>query len=105
MKELYSQVNRRTYYISMLTIIVLMVWGLILSTSELKGITIGYGIHFTCVAIISVCLLIYPKYETYVFRKIIIMMGFAYFYTLFLYPDTWTTYILICLIPSLAILF
>ncbi|MCG7386388.1 HAMP domain-containing histidine kinase [Paenibacillus sp. ACRRY] len=34
------------------------------------------------------------------------MMGFAYFYTLFfLYPDTWTTYILICLIPSLAILF
>lgn len=106
MKELYSQVNRRTYYISMLTIIVLMVSGLILSTFEFNGFTLGYSIHFTCVAVLSVCLLIYPKYETYVFRKIIIMMGFAYFYTLFfLYPDTWTTYILICLIPSLAILF
>lgn len=106
MKELYSQVNRRTYYISMLMIIVLMVSGLIISTFELNGITLGYSIHFSCVAVLSVCLLIYPKYETYVFRKIIIMMGFAYFYTLFfLYPDTWTTYILICLIPSLAILF
>nr|WP_275440337.1 HAMP domain-containing sensor histidine kinase [Paenibacillus sp. ACRRY] len=83
-----------------------MVSGLIISTFELNGITLGYSIHFSCVAVLSVCLLIYPKYETYVFRKIIIMMGFAYFYTLFfLYPDTWTTYILICLIPSLAILF
>lgn len=106
MKELYSKVNRQTYYISMLTIITLMVSGLIISTTELNGITLGYVIHFSCVAFLSVCLLIYPKHENYVFRKIIILFGFAYFYTLFfLYPETWTTYILICLIPSLAILF
>ncbi|MCM3785339.1 HAMP domain-containing histidine kinase [Neobacillus mesonae] len=106
MKELYSQINRKIYYISMLMIIVLMVSGLILSATELNKITLGYSVHFLCVAFISICLLIYPKYETYFFRKIIILFGFAYFYTLFfLYPETWTTYILICLIPSLAILF
>ncbi|WP_413030075.1 ATP-binding protein [Paenibacillus taichungensis] len=106
MKELYSQVNRKTYYISMLTLIALMLSGLILSMTELSGITVGYVIHFFCVAILAVCLLIYPKHETYVFRKIIILFGFAYFYTMFfLYPETWTTYILICLIPLLAILF
>ncbi|WP_339271594.1 HAMP domain-containing sensor histidine kinase [Paenibacillus sp. FSL R5-0470] len=56
--------------------------------------------------ILSISLWIYPKYETYTFRKIIILFGFAYFYTLFfLYPQTWTTYILICLIPALSILF
>lgn len=83
-----------------------MVCGLILSTIELSGIDWGYSIHFLCVTILSVCLLIYPKHETHFFRKIIILFGFAYFYTLFfLYPETWTTYIFICLIPALSILF
>lgn len=83
-----------------------MVCGLILSTIELRGIHWGYSIHFLCVTILSVCLLIYPKHETHFFRKIIILFGFAYFYTLFfLYPETWTTYIFICLIPALSILF
>jgi len=106
MKEFYSRVNRKIYYIAMLIIIVLMVCGLILSTIELRGIDWGYSIHFLCVTILSVCLLIYPKHETHFFRKIIILFGFAYFYTLFfLYPETWTTYIFICLIPALSILF
>ena len=83
-----------------------MVCGLILSTIELREIHWGYSIHFLCVTILSVCLLIYPKHETHFFRKIIILFGFAYFYTLFfLYPETWTTYIFICLIPALSILF
>lgn len=98
--------NRKTYYILMLMIIVLMMSGLILSTLELDGIDFGYIIHFLCVAFLTVCLWIYPKHETHTFRKIIILFGFAYFYTLFfLYPQTWTTYILICLIPALSILF
>ncbi|OAB30000.1 two-component sensor histidine kinase [Paenibacillus macquariensis subsp. defensor] len=106
MKEFYSQVNRKAYYIVMLMIIVLMVSGLILSTTELNGVGFGYIIHFLCVAFLSVCLWIYPKYETHLFRKIIILFEFAYFYTLFfLYPETWTTYIFICLIPILSILF
>jgi len=106
MKEFYSQVNRKTYYILMLMIIVLMVSGLILSTTEFNGNYFGYIIHFLCVTFLSVCLWIYPKYETHFFRMIIILFGFAYFYTLFfLYPQTWTTYIFICLIPTLSILF
>lgn len=106
MKEFYSQVNRKIYYIIMFLNIILMISGLILSTTELNGIDFGYIVHFLCVMFLSVCLWIYPKYETHPFRKIIILFGFAYFYTLFfLYPQTWTTYILICLLPALSILF
>ncbi|MNO31491.1 Sporulation kinase A [compost metagenome] len=106
MKEFYSQVNRKIYYIVMILNIILMIFGLILSTTELNEINFGYIVHFLCVMSLSVCLWIYPKYETHTFRKIIILFGFAYFYTLFfLYPQTWTTYILICLIPALSILF
>lgn len=46
MREFYSRVNRKTYYILMLMIIVLMMSGLILSTLELDGIDFGYIIHF-----------------------------------------------------------
>ncbi|WP_145324939.1 sensor histidine kinase [Paenibacillus xylanexedens] len=106
MKELHSQMNRKTYYISMLAIIALMLSGLILSTTELSGITVGYMIHCLCVSVLAVGLLIYPKFETFPFRLSIILIGFAYFYTLaILYPQSWTTYILICLLPALAILF
>ncbi|MBY0115893.1 HAMP domain-containing sensor histidine kinase [Paenibacillus sp. FSL L8-0435] len=106
MKELHSQMNRKTYYISMLAIIALMLSGLILSTTELNGITVGYMIHCLCVTVLTVCLLIYPKFETFPFRLSIILIGFAYFYTLaLLYPQSWTTYILISLLPALAILF
>ncbi|OMF13868.1 two-component sensor histidine kinase [Paenibacillus amylolyticus] len=106
MKEMHSQINRKTYYISMLTIIALMLSGLILSTTELNGVTVGYVIHCLCVTVLAVCLMLYPKVETFSFRLSIILIGFAYFYTLaFLYPQSWTTYILICLLPALAILF
>lgn len=106
MKEFYSRVNRKIYYIIMSMLIILMISGLILSTTELTGIHLGYIIHCVCVCFLSVCLWIYPKYETHLFRKIIVLFGFAYFYTLFfLYPQTWTTYILICLLPVLSILF
>ncbi|MGQ8873454.1 ATP-binding protein [Paenibacillus sp. TSA_86.1] len=106
MKELHSPVNRKTYYISMFLMIALMVAGLGVSTAELQGITTGYVIHLLCVVTIPVCLLVYPRYETFAFRLSIILLGFVYFYTLALiYPQTWTTYIMICLLPALAILF
>lgn len=106
MREFYSQINRKIYYIVMLMVIILMVSGLILSTIELQEIYFGYILHFLCVTVMSVCLWMYPKYETHFVRRIIIVFGFAYLYTLlFLYPETWTTYIFICLIPILSILF
>ncbi|MBU5353101.1 ATP-binding protein [Paenibacillus silvae] len=106
MKELHSPVNRKTYYISMFMMITLMVAGLVLSTTELEAVTTSYVIHLLCVVIIPVCLIIYPRYETFAFRLSIILLGFVYFYTLALaYPQTWSTYIMICLLPALAILF
>ncbi|MUT68600.1 HAMP domain-containing sensor histidine kinase [Paenibacillus sp. NEAU-GSW1] len=106
MKEFYNRVNRKAYYIVMLMIIALMVMGLLIATAELTGLNFGYVVHFLNVIIISACLLIYPKYETHFFRKLIISFGFLYFYTLFfLYPETWTTFIFICFIPALSILF
>ncbi|PZT54030.1 sensor histidine kinase [Paenibacillus silvae] len=106
MKELHSPVNRKTYYISMFMMITLMVAGLVLSTAELETVTTSYVIHLLCVVIIPVCLIIYPRYETFAFRLSIILLGFVYFYTLALaYPQTWSTYIMICLLPALAILF
>ncbi|MDM5280781.1 HAMP domain-containing sensor histidine kinase [Paenibacillus silvae] len=106
MKELHSPVNRKTYYISMFMMITLMVAGLFLSTTELEAVTTSYVIHLLCVVIIPVCLIIYPRYETFAFRLSIILLGFVYFYTLALaYPQTWSTYIMICLLPALAILF
>lgn len=106
MKELHSPMNRKTYYISMLLMIVLMAAGLAVSTAELQGITTGYVIHLLCAVTVPACLLIYPRYETFAFRLSIILLGFVYFYTLALiYPQTWTTYIMICLLPALAILF
>lgn len=106
MKEFYSQVNRKTYYVIMSVVIVLMFGGLILSTAELEEINLGYIIHLLCVAGISACLWMYPRRETHFFRKVIILAGFAYFYTLFfMYPETWTTYIFISLFPALSILF
>ena len=99
MKELHSPVNRKTYNISMCLMIILMAAGLVVSTTELQTVTMGYLIHLLCVVIISACLLVYPRYETFVFRLSIILLGFVYFYTLALiYPQTWTTYIMICLI-------
>lgn len=106
MKELHSPVNRKTYYFSMLLMIILMAAGLGVSTLELQSVTPGYIIHLLCVMIIPACLLMYPRYETFAFRLTIILLGFVYFYTLaLLYPQTWTTYIMICLLPALAILF
>lgn len=83
-----------------------MAAGLAVSTAELEAVTPGYVIHLLCVVIIPACLLVYPRYETFAFRLSIILLGFVYFYTLVLiYPQTWTTYIMICLLPALAILF
>lgn len=106
MKEFYSKVNRKLYYISMLIIIGLMISGLIIGKSRFTKLELGYILHFVLVTVLSVCLLIYPKRETHVFRKIIILLGSAYFYILFfIYPETWSTFILICFIPAISILF
>ena len=106
MKEFHSQVNRKLYYISMFSIIILMISGLIVGGSRFHELEFGLLLHIVLVIVLAVLLLTYPKYETHGFRIVIIVLGSAYFYTLFfLYPETWSTFILICCIPASSILF
>ncbi|MCL6572647.1 MAG: HAMP domain-containing histidine kinase [Bacillus sp. (in: Bacteria)] len=106
MKEFYNHVNLKLYYISTLIIIALMVSGLIIGGTHYNVPELGYILHFVLVTVLSVLLLIYPERETRVFRMIIILLGSAYFYTLFfLYPEIWSTYIFLCFIPASSIVF
>jgi two-component system sporulation sensor kinase B len=67
---------------------------------------VGYILHLLLVVLLIVFLLLYPRYETQTFRVIIIIGVFAYFYTLFfLYPETWSTFLFLCFIPAISILF
>ncbi|MEB1808381.1 MAG: PAS domain-containing protein [Bacillaceae bacterium] len=106
MKELYNQVIKKRYYISIFIIIVLMNIGLFTANPRYGEWDFGYLLHIALVILIAICLLLYPKFETHVFRKIIIISAFIYFYTLFfLYPDTSSILILICFLPVISILF
>jgi two-component system, sporulation sensor kinase B len=106
MKEIYTHINKKKYYISILIVIVMMIMGLLMGNPFLGEITVGYIFHNVLVVILSVCLLLYPKYVTHFFRMIIIIVASLYFYTLFfLYPDTWSTFIFLCFIPAISILF
>lgn len=73
----------------MLIIIAIMIMGIVFSkplNGEHWG---GFISHIALVVILSVCLLLYPRYVTHAFRIIIMTVGAVYFYTLFiLYPDT-----------------
>lgn len=106
MKELYNQVIKKRYYISIFIMIVLMNIGLFSSNPRYGEWEFGYFLHFALVIIVAICLLLYPKFETHAFRKVIIITAFIYFYTLFfLYPETSSILILICFLPIISILF
>ncbi len=71
-----------------------------------NGLETGLLLHAVLVVLLSVSLLIYPTFESVLFRISIIMTGAAYFYMLFfLYPETWSTFIFLCFIPAFSILF
>lgn len=90
----------------MLVIIALMITGVIINNPYFVQLDFGRITHIVLVILISTCLLLYPKYESFKFRSVIIFLVMAYSYTLFLlYPETWSTFIIICLSPALAILF
>ncbi|MGX2958474.1 ATP-binding protein [Peribacillus sp. JNUCC 23] len=106
MKEFYTQISKRLYYTVVLIIIALMVAGMLLSIPHYGELEAGYTLHSVLAIVLSACLLLYPKYENHIFRVVIIIVGSAYFYTIFfLYPETWSTFIFLCLIPAISILF
>ncbi|MDE5416130.1 PAS domain-containing protein [Alkalihalobacterium chitinilyticum] len=106
MKELYNQVIKKRYYISIFIMIVLMNIGLFTANPRYGEWDFGYLLHIALVMIIAICLLLYPKFETHAFRIVMIITAFVYFYTIFfLYPDTSSILILICFLPVISILF
>ncbi|WP_100405843.1 sensor histidine kinase [Bacillus solitudinis] len=106
MKQFSGLINKKLYYFIMSTIVFLMILGWLVSKSRAVEGELGYFLHFLLVAIISTCLLVYPRYETHILRTTIIVIGSVYFYLIFfLYPETWTNVIFLCLIPALSILF
>lgn len=106
MKEFYSHIDKKIYYSIIFVIIVIMMIGLLVDNPYFGLIRNGYIFHIALVIILSACLLLYPKYETRLFRMIIMMVVSFYFYTLFfLYPETWSTFIFLCLMPAFSILY
>lgn len=66
----------------------------------------GFLLQAGLIFILSLSLVLYPMFDNRATRIVMITGAAAYFYTLFyLYPETWSTFIYICLIPVIAILF
>ncbi|WP_040205949.1 sensor histidine kinase [Neobacillus jeddahensis] len=106
MKETYNKLTKRLYYIVMFIIIAIMISGLIIDNPRFAEFGVGYIAHCLLVLVFSICLLLYPKYETDVLRMGIIIVASVYFYTIFLlYPDTWSNFIFLCFIPAFSIMF
>jgi len=84
----------------------LMVIGVLFFNPRSGGTDPGYLFHCVLVALLAASLFIYPRYENHLFRKNIIILASIYFYLLFfLYPDTWSSFTLLCFIPAFSILF
>ncbi|WP_342600615.1 HAMP domain-containing sensor histidine kinase [Psychrobacillus sp. FSL H8-0483] len=106
MKEFYTHINNKVYYTLVIIMTTLMMMGLLLDNPRFGELKIGYILHSVLILALVACLLLYPRYRNYQSRIIIIIVGSAYLYTIFfLYPDTWSTFILLCFIPAISILF
>lgn len=106
MKEINNTFHKKIYFIIVWVVIAIMVLGLLVDNPYFGGFGIGYITHSILVLILSVCLVLYPRYSNEIFRLIIIIVASIYIYMLFfLYPDTWSNFIFLCFIPALSILY
>ncbi|MDX1805630.1 MAG: hypothetical protein R3267_01235 [Paenisporosarcina sp.] len=77
--------KQKQYYLLTLISTALMATGLFVAIPRYDGLEVGLLIHLLLIILLSSSLVIYPKYERYLFRIIIIIIGAAYFYMLFFY--------------------
>jgi two-component system, sporulation sensor kinase B len=102
MREFQSGIQKRNYYIIVSGIILLMVMGVVVD----NPLNLRFIIHGAIVVIVSVCLLLYPQYETTWIRYTTVIASTGYFYSLFyFYPETWSGFVLLCFVPAFSILF
>ncbi|MEM1502405.1 HAMP domain-containing sensor histidine kinase [Domibacillus sp. 8LH] len=97
---------KRIYYIGMGFVIAAMITGLLWGNPHFHQMDSIFMMHALLVAVVSLCLFMYPAFQNRMMKTVLILAAIAYFYTIFfLYPDTWSTFIYICLIPAISILF
>ncbi|MDR4937954.1 HAMP domain-containing sensor histidine kinase [Rossellomorea marisflavi] len=102
MREFRERFHKRNYYTVAVVSIILMIIGVIVDNPAGSGI----AVHGIMVVIISVCLLLYPTHERRWLRSITVLTVSVYFYALFyMYPGTWSAFVLLCFVPALSILF
>ncbi|WP_409304137.1 ATP-binding protein [Peribacillus sp. SCS-155] len=106
MKEFYTLISKKIYYSVVFMIMALIMIGLLLGNPRFGEYDAGYMLHIGLAIVLIACLLLYPKYEHHIFRIIIIVVASAFLYTIFfLYPETRSTFIFLCFIPAISILF
>lgn len=106
MKHINQNENQKLYYLTAIVSTVLMVIGILFFNPRSGETDLGFIIHCALVGLLSASLFIYPRYGNHLFRIIIITIASIFFYMLFiLYPDTWSSFTLLCFIPALSILF
>jgi two-component system, sporulation sensor kinase B len=106
MKEIRNKLNKKMYYMVVGVIVSLMFAGLLFDNPLFGKFSFGYVAHSLLVFILSICLLLYPRHSTYMMKVSIISVASILFYTLFFfYPETLSTFFLICIIPALSILY
>ncbi|MCP3762466.1 HAMP domain-containing histidine kinase [Domibacillus sp. A3M-37] len=106
MKKELTKINDKIYYFAISIVILAMLMGLLWDDSYLGNMNTGFLLHAGLIFILSLSLVLYPMFDNRATRIVMITGAAAYFYTLFyLYPETWSTFIYICLIPVIAILF
>ncbi|MFB3170168.1 HAMP domain-containing sensor histidine kinase [Neobacillus sp. 179-C4.2 HS] len=106
MKEITNSLNKKIYYIVAWTVIAIMISGLLIDNPRFGEFGVVYISHSILVVILSVCLLLYRTNGSAILRLTIIIVASIYFYILFLfYPETSSTYVFLCFIPALSILY
>lgn len=106
MRDLENSYVLKTYKAVTALLIVLMWGGLFVVFLRENNAGTGLFIHLGLVILLTFSLLIYPKKESLLIKGLIITFGTLYFHMLFyLYPETSSTFILICLIPAVSILY
>ncbi|OIU69752.1 sensor histidine kinase [Rossellomorea aquimaris] len=102
MKEFQDGLHKKNYYLIVSVIIALMVLGVVIDNT----VNMRFIAHGLMVAVVSGCLLLYPRYENTIMRYITVFASTGYLYSLFyLYPEVWSGFVLLCFIPALSILF
>lgn len=65
MKEIKNKLNKKIYYIVVWVIVFMMISGLLIDNPLFGELSVGYVAHSLLVFLLSGCLLLYPRHDTY----------------------------------------